>query len=368
MRRIHVLTAGFASPNGRAFLMPLVVHKYALADAGISVRLFDAPGDNLLDCDVLMFDSKYFGSRWSDRSQEVLAEISSYSEKVAATIYVDLQDSAGWEQARALPLVTLYCKSQILRDRSRYLEPLYGYRIFSDYYHREMGVDDDPPVVSEPVKEARDLDKLTLLWNSGLADYSWAGPARMAAYGFSPLPGLLKFPTRIEDPANQRDLDVSCRMGTNYIRKSVSYQRQRLSQILAPHMGTGKLSRRAYISELRNSRIVVSPFGYGEITLRDFEIFLNGAAMLKADMSDIETWPDFYADGQTMMAYKWDLSDVEEKIDTLLSDNSARIEIAAEGQARYMKHVSSPEAGAIFAAHMSQILDKADSHAKRHSA
>lgn len=363
-KRIHVLTAGFASPNGRAFLMPLIVHRQALAELGITIRLYTAPSHDLIDCDALMVDSKYFGDRWSTQSNSVLAELASYTEKIDATIYVDLLDSAGWDQARALPHVTLYCKSQILRDRSRYLKPLYGYRIFSDYYHQEMGVKDTPPVVSEPVEDARLLDKLTLSWNSGLADYSWLGPTRMGAYEHIPLPSLLSFPVHTVAPSSKRNIDVSCRMGTNYIRESVSYQRKRLSKMLATRMRTGKISRRAYIAELSHSRVVVSPFGYGEITLRDFEIFLNGATMLKADMSDIETWPDFYTDGQTMVAYKWDLSDVEEKIDRLLSDAPMRLEIAAQGQERYMKYVSGPHAASLFAEHMSHILVRARALAK----
>lgn len=339
--------------------MPLVLHKQALADVGISVRLFTKPAPHLFDCDTLMVDSKYFGARWSTQSDAVLSEIAGYTEKIVTTIYVDLLDSAGWDQARALPYVTLYCKSQILRDRSRYLKPLYGYRIFSDYYHQKMGVEDNPPVTSEPVEDARLLNKLTLSWNSGLADYSWLGPARMSTYGRVPLSGLLSFPVHTVPPSSKRNIDVSCRMGTNYIRASVSYQRKRLSEILATRMRTGKISRRAYIAELNHSRVVVSPFGYGEITLRDFEIFLNGATMLKADMSDIETWPDFYTDGQTMAAYKWDLSDIEERIDHLLSDASMRLEIAAQGQERYMKYVSGPHAASLFAEHVSQILARA---------
>ncbi len=36
--RINVLTPGFTTSNGAAFLFPLVVHKRQLQDAGIDVR------------------------------------------------------------------------------------------------------------------------------------------------------------------------------------------------------------------------------------------------------------------------------------------------------------------------------------------
>ena len=47
MKRIHVLTAGFTTPNGQAFLMPLLLHRRSLAEAGLSVRLFDEPAAGL---------------------------------------------------------------------------------------------------------------------------------------------------------------------------------------------------------------------------------------------------------------------------------------------------------------------------------
>ena len=360
MKRVHVLTAGFGSPNGRAFLMPLILHERALRDEGIQITFFFERSRGLTDCDVLVVDSKFHSPRWASDGDAVMEEFQDFRDQVRCVIFLDILDSAGWDHARPLPLVTLYCKAQLLRDRETYLDPLYGYRVFSDYYHREHGVEDNEPVWSEPVANPADLKKLTVSWNSGLADYSWLGPYRMAAYQRFQLKALLRFPKAFHPPGLAREKETQCRIGTGYLRRSVAHQREQLAKRLAGRLDTGKLSRRRFIRELRASKVAVSPFGLGEITLRDFEIFMNGALMLKPDMSAIDTWPDLYRDGETMIAHRWDLADVEEKLDAILSDYAAHIAIAAEGQAHYRRHLCGPEAGEIFAAHFAAILAKAD--------
>ena len=61
MLRINILTRGFATPNGRAFLFPLVVHQRALRDAGLDIRFVGLPApDNLADCDLLFIESRVF--------------------------------------------------------------------------------------------------------------------------------------------------------------------------------------------------------------------------------------------------------------------------------------------------------------------
>lgn len=133
-----------------------------------------------------------------------------------------------------------------------------------------------------------------------------------------------------------------------------------MAEILAPLIDTGKLSRRSYLDELAHSRIAISPFGLGEITLRDFEIFMSGALLLKPDMTDIETWPDFFRDGETMAGHRWDFSDLQEKIETLLVDPALAIELATEGQHAYCAHLVGPHAGELFAAHLLRIIAKCE--------
>ena len=341
MPTVHILTKGFASPNGIAFLFPLHVHRRRLADLGIRFRCFTRRTPEVAECDALIIDSRFYAPRWMRDSGAALDELGSFAEQVPAVLYFDISDSTGWLQAQVLPFVSRYCKAQLLKNRETYLHPLYGNRIYADYYHREFGVTDEDPVASRPVASPEDLAKLRVSWNSGLADYSLWGPAVMGLRRRLPIDRLLRYPRRFTPVRRPRPLPFACRFDLGHARETVAYQRRRIRETLGPRAPTDKLSRRAYLAEMRLCRAVVSPFGYGEITLKDFEAFLCGALLVKPDMSHLETWPDLYRDGETMVAHRWDLSDLEERLDDVLADDSRREAIAERGQSLYRHHIGS---------------------------
>lgn len=359
-RCVHVLTAGMDTPNGTAMLMPLVRNRRHLAEAGIRLRLFRRPEPALCDCDFLLLDSKLYSSRWETETDSVLAEIVSYRERIKHVIYLDLMDSTGWVHVRALPYVTLYGKSQLLHDRSLYGQAHYGYRLHTDYYHHHFKVEDEAPVWSEPVTDPALLARLAVTWNAGLGDYSWSGRYRQALYQRLPLSALLRPPRPTARPALERPNTVSCRIGTSYHRPSVAFQRQCLREKLERFLQTNRLSRRAYLRELRQSRIVLSPFGYGEICYRDFETFLAGALLLKPSMEHLDTWPPFWEAGKTYLAHDWTLEGVDVLLQQILSRYQDYLDIAVQGQQRYEAYSSGPEAGPRFATHLNSLLDKAE--------
>lgn len=354
--RFHILTAGFTSPNGRAFLFPLIVFRDALKEAGFDLRLFRSVMPALFDCDVLGVDSKHDGVRWIHDSAAMEARFADFSTRVPRLIYFDIHDSTGTLEPRVLPHVDLYCKGQLLRDRSRYLRPFYGHRIYTDYCHEVFGVEDSPPQLSRPVKDFSHLKKLRVSWNSGLADYSLLGPARMAIFDQIPLKSLLRFPNKLWPAGTRRQIDVSCRFGVSHSRPTVAWQRQHICEKLAGHFSTVKLSRRAYLRELGRAKLVVSPFGYGEITLKDFETFLSGGLLLKPDMRHMETWPDLFRTGETMITHRWDLEDLEAVIEDALTDYESMVAIAFSGQQTYLSHTCGTEAGALFAERFSELV------------
>ncbi len=356
MLRVHILTEGFVSPNGRAFLFPLIVHRRALREAGIRWHGFTAVGEALYDCDVLIVDSKFHRLRWIPDETGVIAEFQRFKARIDRVYYFDTTDSAGWLQTALLPIVDGYYKNQLLRDRSHYLRPLYGHRLYADYYHRTQDVVDAEPEYSKPVDDRALLGKLGVSWKSGLADYALTGPLRMAIYGRLPVARLLRFPRRLVAPSAERSIDIQCRMGTPYNRASVAFQRREIGERLADHVPTTKLRRCKYIQELASSKIVVSPFGFGEITLKDFEVFLTGGVLLKPDMSHLETWPDLFRADETIITHRWDLSDLTERIDAALADHRRRIEIARAGQTRYWRYTGVEEAPGIFCKWLQEIL------------
>jgi hypothetical protein len=353
--KLHILTPGFTTPNGRAFLFPLIVHRRALADVGIQVRLFATETPDLADCDRLLVDRKFHEPLWQTAESEILDRFARWAGETP-TIFVDTSDSAGWLHVKLLPIVHAYAKGQLLRDPSAYLAPQYGYRAFADYYHRSLGIADAAPAWSDPVPDPTLLEKLRVSWNTGLADYTAFGPARMALYGRLPWSALLRFPNALGAPDDARPLALSCRFGTNYARATVAAQRTLIREHMAERMSVDKVSRRRYFTELRRSRVVVSPFGWGEITLKDFEVFLTGGLLFKPDMAGIDTWPDLFVDNRTYISHRWDLDDFDERLEDILADTPRRVEIAAAGQENYMQHLNSPDAARLFVERLRQVV------------
>jgi len=346
--RLHVLTPGFISPNTRAFLFPLIVWRRQLAAAGVEVRLCNDLSDGLTDCDAVLVDSKFHRDRWREDAEGVLQELQSLADRTTL-IYCDTTDSTGWVQSEVLPIVDLYLKSQLLRDRSGYLKPFYGHRPYTDYYHRRYGVEDDVPEWSRPVADPASLAKLRLSWNSGLADYSLFGPYRMALYMRLPLRGLLRFPAPVAGPGGARPHPVTSRFATRYARNTVGWQRQQIHQKLAGRVQTRKIGRRLYFDELKRSKVVISPFGFGEITLKDYEAILNGALLLKPDMSHMTTWPDLFEAGRTMLTHSWDLNDLHSELERAIGGFDSYVDLAEEAQVRYRRHTTDAGAAQLFA-------------------
>lgn len=65
-----------------------------------------------------------------------------------------------------------------------------------------------------------------------------------------------------------------------------------------------------------------------------------GTLLIKPDMGHMETWPDLYKEDVTYIKCSWDYSDLGEKIDLLLSNDSKRRAIASGAQDVYKRYLS----------------------------
>jgi hypothetical protein len=359
MTRVHVLSPGFAFPNSRGLIYPLVVHRRALADKDIEIGLFNAATPVALDCDVLIVDSKFHRDMWIARQDEIFADFERFNRAAGRVVYFDTTDSTGWIQTELLDRVHVYAKSQLLADRTGYLRSLYGHRPHTDFYNRTAGVIDDPPEWSNAVPDAASLAKIVVGWNSALADWTYSGKARMAAYQRLGLGWLLRRNFRAVAPRRTRAIPVSCRISAGYARASVAYQRREVARRLQRYAPVGRVGRAAYFRELAEARIVVSPFGYGEINYRDFEAMLCGAALLKPSMVHLETWPALWQDNVTFLAHGWDLADLESVLEAALADPERTIGVAQAAQDRYLRHLDPAEGGTLFAARVRDLVDGA---------
>ena len=101
--------------------------------------------------------------------------------------------------------------------------------------------------------------------------------------------------------------------------------RQGLWKVLEPlkskyKMLTTKMDYPDYVRELCKSKITISPFGMGELCFRDFEAMKFGTVLIKPSHRKIDTIPNVMIDDDTFIACEHDWSDLEEKIDYVLSN------------------------------------------------
>jgi len=350
---------GLNTQNSRAFLMPILIHRRQLLERGIEVHRYQAAAPELAECDLLMLDSKVHRGCWATDGARALAEIEAYSEAIDAVLFCDTGDSTGMLQAQVLPYVTGYLKTQLLHDRRRYLKPFYGGRTFTDHYHNSAGIIDKTTLYSIPVSTEADLAKLGVSWHMGMANHGLWGPKLTALYERLGLGPLLRFPRRFVAPGLNRPQTLSCRIGIAYDRETVRHQRARSSELLSHLISMKRVSRRTFFRELAQSKAVFSPFGWGEVAIRDFETFLAGALLLKPDMSHMETWPNLYRDGETMVAISWDLDDLQAKLEDVTNNYGDYLDIARSGQQAYKNHLVGKAAAEAFCARFETIVRSA---------
>lgn len=355
MTRINLLTDE-GSQSSIAFNFPLRLHRKLLAEMGMDVRIFLSPQDeDLFECDVLILNSNAFGSLWPGLSEDVRTVLAR-GRQSGKVIWFDTSASSGTTQFDVMPLVDLYCKAQVLVNRGDYLKEHHGDRVFTDFYYRTEGVrDEDDERARRILPRAEDLAKIRVSWSTALGDFGMRARRyrRLTRY----LPPLQRYSARFFSPERARPVTVACRIGLGHQRATVLHHRRKVKGILEKELGldTRPLPREDYLNELRKARVGISPFGYGEVCFRDFEVILAGAALLKPDMSHLETWPPLYVDDVTYASHRWDLQDLKGRLEELLTSDR-RLEMAQSAQTLYRRYLFEREGHEEFCTRLAEIV------------
>lgn len=356
MTCVNIYTKGMDSANGCGFIIPLIINKKRLSELGIHFRFFSEINKNIFDCDCLILDSKLFKYDWGvDKIEKTKDLFSSFKDKVRRLIFLDLSDSSSTIINDALEIVDIYLKSQIHRNMNLYLKPLYGRRVFTDYYHKQFKISDKNYEEKIPVKNKDNLSKIRISWNSYYSNYSIYGDLKIQLYKLLPLKIFLSLP-RQRVNKNQKNIDVSCRMGLQYSKETVAFQRKKISEILKTSYDFSKISKRMYYEELKDSKILISPFGYGEINLKDFEAFLNGCILYKANMDHLDTWPNFYLKNKTYVDFKWNLKDFKNKLRYIIENFEEYFELAHYANNMYYSYLHEVQYKDEFCLRLKNIL------------
>lgn len=287
------------------------------ARLGIDTRVVEVPHIELVQHEVRawMPEVVIFAPSFVDSVDKVIA----MCERVRGNrpepklVYFDSYDLTSSPHFGVLQYVDRYLKSKMLTDINDYSHKYQGGNPLADFVVRELHADLAGWYFGSDVP-ADQQHKIRPCWSFG------------ASRDFEK---LLKWAGRFHLPWSARIFDVNRRIALTKSDNSAShwYARSRrnaadaLAKLSPKHRytGSGRVPRRLYLAELALSKIVFSPFGWGEVCFRDYEAAAAGCLLVKPDMSHMMTSPNIFVDNQTYVSVKWDLSDLSEKIDYWLA-------------------------------------------------
>jgi hypothetical protein len=356
-KKISVLTEGYLSVNSQGFLYPLLSNRELFSENQVKFVFFTSICPELLDCNILLIDSKFFRFQWEFDENKIVDQLGIFADRIDSILWFNTGDSSGVVGSyinTVLPYVNLYCKAQVYKDKSLYQKKLYANRLYCDYYHREFGIEDDEILLPDPVIASDDLEKVRVSWNIGYARcYDFCGLYIAGLYKRWPRRFLLSFPVFVHEATKRRQLGLFSRMSSNFSRNTISFQRMKLAELVG---SMGRVSRRKYYKELKSSKVVVSPFGWGEINNRDFEAFVHGCLLIKPSVNHLRTYPDFFIEQETYVPYDWDLKNMVSVLEEVEANYCQYTDIAIEGQQRYVEAVFSKNGREAFVGHFIDLV------------
>ncbi len=313
-------------------IFPLFEYRQGLFQRGIDIRFVTLNQLPLSDSgSVLCLDSRCFAYPNGSLCPEDMQLLERLSREYDRVLWFDNRDSTGTTQFEVLPFVHKYCKKQLLKDRSLYQRVFYGERIFTDYMYRQYNVCDDKPETSMVRLNSSQSEKLVLSWNIAYSDY--LSGTRIERF-FNAFFRGSRQPLFFEN--SNRTYLLQARYSTDYCSNVVAFQRRSLLKVLDKlsdgSIRVGKLHQRKYRTELIQTEAVLSPFGWGEICARDFEAMIYGCALIKPNVSHLETWPDIFWPGQTYIPLPWDIERTQTILEEVLSNKSLLRTVAETGQ------------------------------------
>ena len=322
---------------------PLYINKRLFLDKNIKFRFFSSLNPSLTDCDCLFLSSRFFSlhTKSPNALSVALKQISALASQTK-TIWFDFRDSTGNTQFEVLPYIDLYLKKQLLKDTSLYQQSFYGNRVYTDYIHSKFGINDSYNDSCRPL-QSQYKHKLGISWSPGLLDFRGGVNSVLAFHlltdkleSFSKLNHSIKW----QNTASDKPYNMLALFNTNYKRDTVAWQRRNIINELrkindSKIIFDKKIPLAEEISIRRQSKIILSLFGWGEICSRDFQTFIAGSCLIAPDTSHLKTWPTTHIPYKTYYPIKWDLSDVNKAYETVISDNNLRLSLAATGQQKY---------------------------------
>lgn len=337
-------------PSQRFFSETHPFHKWRreLRESGIQLEFHtDHTSSKLRHADFLLIHSRYFMNGWQDiykrtpeNEYQLLLFLSELKKTVGKLIWFDAADSSGSSDFPIIDFVDVFLKKQVLKDKRYYTEKHSGndLRIWLNNQKLKTDITEFKPCPKDQ------LHKVKLGWNIGLNDYRYFG------YKMGRLSNYLSYylyPTRFSKVTKERPFDLTFRGSIHHekdLKNTISYQRNRVLELfdsMNMNIASGPaISKFRYWQEMRKAKLSISPFGWGEICYRDFETFIAGAILVKPSMEHLKTYPQLFIPQETYIPLRWDMEDLEEKLDFAIAQYSYYQQIAENGQERYRSAIN----------------------------
>ncbi len=338
MSKIIIFSSDFRYQNVQSFLLPLLKYKDFLSFHDLKFEYKDLNIDSIVECEFIFLESKHAVLYSKKKRINITNLIKTLKAKTNKLIVFDTSDSTEIELPEIIPFVYKYCKAQKLKNFENYKKSFYGGRIFTDFVYNKYNVKDRTPRYSKKLSES-DQKKICIFWNSSINNFGFDRIITSTLYKIFKNKKFLKLPTSGYAPERLRKKFMSTNFNVDYSRESVAWHRKNIHKLL----DINNLVRKnffLYFNDLLNTQFVLSPFGWGEINYRDYEAFLSGSVLIKPDMDHLDTWPNFYKKGKFYIDYKWDCSDLIEKIDDIKINYKKYIKYAIDAQKFYLETIN----------------------------
>lgn len=345
MIKINFITTKKLFQNSITFFTPFMVWNDLLIQEKILVKINFYEDMEIENSDLILIDSKVHRDILDNNFESVQNDFEFLRSKTKYIFYCDTGDSSCWIEKKIFPLVDKYLKCQLLKDKNLYKTKLYGKKINSDFYFRNNSIIDLKEIWSEELTE-REISKLDLSWNIFFSNHNYLSLINYYLIKFFKI-NLIFNKFFYANPQRKRTNNFFLKFSHKNYYPTIGWQRKKILEIFKID-NVDKLNKINYFSLMKKSRYCISPFGWGEIAIRDFECFVNGCVLIKPDMSHIETWPNFYIPNLTYIPFKWDLSDFRDKIEHCKNNYLSMVNIASEAQKIYKSHTSNINSGKIF--------------------
>lgn len=370
---ISVLSTETLFSRGFSDLYPLKKWSKDLREEGYTINFYTYhKSNNIFKCDILLLHHRYYeqinrgnyspNGFQSSNKNFIINFIQQANKKGIKIILFDGGDDTGNRQTQLLPFVDIFLKKQIFKNKNKYINEQ-PYTNVQTWLPKSVYVSEKlkklPPVHKE------DLYKIQKGWNIGLSDYRLFPQLFRKFFPFSSsvIPSNVYSRASYSKPSDNRELLFSYRGNLRATNERYSYNRNKLFKVLHENKKIyskkynlgGKIPYNKYINELHNSRIGISPFGWGELCYRDFEIMISGSILVKPSVEHIDTYPNYFIKNETYIPTQWDYTDLREIISDIDKNYKNYIPIAEKAQDIFEYYNSSSRE---FIKHFKSIIQK----------